>query len=116
MTNQPYSPTPWTYEYSPYTVQSQASPRRVGAELAAFQIVDADGIKVFDTNEDTPYEVQEANARLGATAPRLLAVLVKMVPLFSEMLDDLEDSDNSCSHPLVVEAHAAIAQATGRAA
>lgn len=116
MTKQRFSPAPWIYEYSPYTAQSQASPPGVGAEIPAFQILDADCNKVFDTNEDTPYEVQEANARLGTTAPKLLAVLVKMVPLLSEMLDDLEDSDNSGSHPLVVEAHAVIAEATGRAA
>jgi len=62
----------WTYGYNPYRVQRGDEP---GFELPAFEIFDADGNKLFDTNEDMPAEVQEANARLAAAAPDLLAVL-----------------------------------------
>jgi hypothetical protein len=53
MTAPDHSPGPWGYEYSPYTVQSEASPLGVGAEIPAYEIFDADGNKVFDTNDAT---------------------------------------------------------------
>ena len=111
MTKQPYSPTPWTYEYSPYTVQPQASPRGDGAEIAAFQILDADGVKVFDTNEDSPAELQEANACLASRAPTLLAALIVCAGLLADY-DEAEGEEGDAYR----EAVAAIAQATGRAA
>ena len=80
---------PWSYEYSPYTVRSENSPLGVGAEIPAYEIFDADGNKVFDTNEDTAAELQEANARVGAAAPRLLASLVAC----ANLLADYDESD-----------------------
>src|ERR1035438_8362077 len=84
-----HSPGPWSYGYSPYTVRSEHSPLGVGAEIPAYEIFDADGNKVFDTNEDTPDELQEANARMGAAAPRLLASLVTC----ANLLADYDESD-----------------------
>lgn len=75
MTKQDHSPAPWTYGYNPYTVQSEASLLGVGVEIPAYEIFDAEGNKLFDTNEDSPAERQEANARLIATAPELLDAL-----------------------------------------
>jgi hypothetical protein len=76
-----HSPTPWTYEYNPYTVQRGDEP---GVELAAFEVLDTDGNKLFDTNEDLPSEVQEANARLAASAPELLAILDRCAMLLAD--------------------------------
>jgi hypothetical protein len=113
-----HSPAPWSYQYSPYTVRNTGADATssVGDELPAFEVFDADGTKVFDSNEDLPANLQEANACLASAAPRMLAALEKLVPLFCELLDDLEDSDDRDSHPLIVEARSAIAQATGRTA
>lgn len=76
--NLTYSPAPWSYEYSPYTVRvaGDGDPDPAGKEIPAFEVFDAEGNKVFDTNEDTPSELQEANACLGAAAPKLLAALL----------------------------------------
>ena len=63
-----HSPTPWAYEYNPYTVQRGDA---AAEELPAFEIFDAEQNKIFDTNEDMPSEIQEANARLASSAPRL---------------------------------------------
>ena len=68
MINQ-HSPAPWTYGYNPYTVQSGDA---AAEELPAFEVFDAEQNKVFDTNEDMPSEIQEANARLASVAPALL--------------------------------------------
>lgn len=72
MTDQ-HSPAPWSYEYSPYTRQRGDTEAE---ELPAFEIFDNEGNKVFDTNEDTPSELQEANARLASAAPALLKALL----------------------------------------
>jgi hypothetical protein len=111
MSTQTYSPAPWGYEYSPWTVRSEHDPRAVGAEIPAFEIFDADGNKVFDTNEDTDAELQEANARLGSTAPRLLAALVVCATLLADY-DEAEGEEGNAYR----EALAAITEATGRAA
>jgi hypothetical protein len=111
MTAQAYSPTPWSYEYNPYTAGSEHHPHGVGAEIPAFEIVDADYNKIFDTNEDTPCELQEANARIAATSPRLLASLVTC----ANLLADYDESDGE-EGEAYREAVAAIAEATGRAA
>lgn len=73
-----YSPAPWLYEYSPYTLRATGSGEAgtVGDQLPAFEICDAEGNKLFDTNEDMPSEIQEANARLATAAPVLLAALL----------------------------------------
>ena len=76
-----HSSSRWTYGYNPYTVQRGDE---AGVELPAFEIFDADGNKVFDTNEDMPSEVQEANARLAASAPDLLAVLDRCAILLAD--------------------------------
>ncbi len=107
MTAPVYSPGPWAYQYSPYTVQ-EASPLGVGADIPAYEVFDAAGNKVFDTNEDTPAELQEANARMGAAAPRLLASLVTSATL----LADYDESDGE-EGETYREALAAIAEATG---
>ena len=59
------------------------------SELPAFEVFDAEGDKVFDTNEDSPCERQEANARLASTAPRLLAALITC----ANLLADYDESD-----------------------
>jgi hypothetical protein len=97
------SPAPWAYEYSPYQGRK--------GEISAYEIFDDDGNKVFVTNEDTPGELQEANACLGAAAPRLLAALI----VCANLLADYDESDGP-EGDAYREALAAIAEATGRAA
>ena len=75
------SPTPWTYEYNPYTLQRGDD---AAAELPAFEIFDAEQNKIFDTNEDMPSEIQEANARLASCAPELLAALDRCANLLAD--------------------------------
>ena len=104
-----HSPAPWTYQYSPYRVQSEHERRGVGAEIPGYEIFDADANKVFDTNEDTPDELQEANARMGAAGPRLLASLVTC----ANLLADYDDSGGP-EGEAYREALAAITDATGR--
>ena len=67
-----HSPTPWSYEYNPYTLQRGDA---AGEELPAFEVFDAEQNKIFDTNEDMPSEIQEANARLASAAPAMLEAL-----------------------------------------
>jgi hypothetical protein len=76
-----HSAEPWAYEYNPYTVQRGDEP---GVDLPAFEIFDAEGNKLFDTNEDMPSDVQEANARLASAAPELLAVLDRCAILLAD--------------------------------
>lgn len=108
MTSQSYSPAPWSYGYSPYTVGSESSPLGVGAEIPAYEIFDAEGNKVFDTNEDTDAELQEANARLASTSPRLLAALIECAMLLADY-DEAEGEEGDAYR----EAMAAIAEAAG---
>jgi hypothetical protein len=82
-----------------------------GRRHPAYEIFDADGNKVFDTNEDTPAELQEANACMGAAAPRLLAALVTC----ANLLADYDESDGE-EGEAYREALAAIDEATGRPA
>ena len=100
MTAPKHSPAPWAYEYSPYQGRN--------GEIPAFEIVDADCNKVFDTNEDTPAELQEANARLATSAPRLLASLATCAGL----LADYDESDGP-EGQAYREAVAAFSEATG---
>ena len=77
MTDTRPSPAPWAYEYSPYTIGA-AGDREIAVEareLPAYEIFDADGTKLFDTNEDTDGALQEANARLATAAPAMLEAL-----------------------------------------
>ena len=104
-----HSPAPWSYEYNPYRVTRE--PNGIETELAAFEVFDADSNKIFDTNEDTPSELQEANARLGSTAPRLLAALI----VCADLLADYDEADGE-EGDAYREALAAIAEATGGAA
>ena len=108
-----YSPAPWSYQYSPYTVRDSGTDANstVGDELPAFEVFDADGNKVFDTNEDTPADLQEANACLASAAPRLLASLITCANLLADY-DGLEGEEGEAYR----EAVAAIAEATGRPA
>lgn len=101
MTATQHSPSPWAYEYSPYQGNN--------GEIPAFEIFDADCNKVFYTNEDTDAELQEANARLGSTAPRLLAALIVCADLLADY-DEVEGEEGDAYR----EAMAAIDEATGR--
>jgi hypothetical protein len=104
-----YSPSPWSYDYSPYLCRQGQD--GLDSELPAFEIFDANCDKIFDTNENTPCELQEANARLGAAAPRLLASLVTC----ANLLADFDESDGE-EGKAYREGLAAITEATGRAA
>jgi len=109
MTAPTHSPGPWSYEYSPY--RSRRGDDGIESELAAFEIFDAESNKIFDTNEDTDAELQEANARLGSTAPRMLAALIVCADLLADY-DEAEGEEGDAYR----EAVAAIMEATGRAA
>src|ERR1700676_3123907 len=109
MTAAAYSPAPWSYEYSPY--RSRQGDDGIESELLAFEVFDADCNKVFDTNEDTPCELQEANACMAASAPRLLASLVTC----ANLLADYDDHDGP-EGEAYREALAAITEAFGGAA
>jgi hypothetical protein len=113
MTVTQHSPAPWSYEYSPYTVRDPGAgaTSTVGDELPAFEVFDADGNKVFDTNEDTPADLQEANACLASAAPRLLSSLITCANLLADH-DGSEGEEGEAYR----EAVAGIAEATGRAA
>ena len=104
-----YSPAPWSYEYSPY--RSRRGEDGIESELPAFEVFDADCNKVFDTNEDTPCDLQEANARIAASAPRLLAALIVCANLLADY-DEAEGEEGDAYR----EALTAILEATGRAA
>jgi len=111
MTAHSYSPAPWSYEFSPWTVRSEYDTRGVGAEIPAYEVFDAEGNKLFDTNETSPADLQEANACLAAAAPRLMASLVTCANLLADY-DESEGEEGEAYR----EAVAVIAQATGRAA
>src|SRR2546429_8687677 len=101
MTATQHSPAPWTYDYSPFQGRN--------GEIPAYEIFDADCNKVFDTNEDTPAELQEANARMGAAAPRLLASLITCANLIADY-----DESHGEEGEAYREALAAIHEAIGR--
>ncbi len=113
MSTTQHSPGPWSYEYSPYTVRNPGThgTKKVGDDISAYEILDADGNKVFDTNEDTPADLQEANACLASAAPRLLASLVTCANLLAD--DDESHGEEGQAYQEVL---AAIAEATGRVA
>jgi hypothetical protein len=106
MTAPNHSPAPWSYEYNPYRFCQE--PDGIKSELAAFEVFDADCNKIFDTNEDSPSELQEANAKLAAAAPALLASLVTC----ANLLADYDESDGP-EGEAYREALAAINEATG---
>jgi hypothetical protein len=72
-----HSPAPWGYQYNPYILQATGNDASdtVGREIPAFEIFDAEGNRIFNTNEDMPEEIQEANACLATAAPKLLDAL-----------------------------------------
>ena len=113
MSTTQHSPGPWSYEYSPYTGRNPGThgTKKIGDDIPAYEILDADGNKVFDTNEDTPADLQEANACLASAAPKLLASLVTC----ANLLADYDESDGE-EGQAYQEALAAIAEATRRAA
>ena len=102
-----YSPTPWSYEYNPYTLQRGEA---AAEELPAFELFDTEGNKIFDTNEDTPSEVQEANARLAVAAPELLAVLDRCAILLADY-DEQEGEEGDAYRDAIA---AITAATTGR--
>jgi len=91
-----HTPGPWIYEYSPWISQGRT-------EIPAFEIHGEE--KVCDTNEDRPIEEQEANARLIAAAPDLLAAAELVIQRWSQ--GDLAEA--------VRMLDSAVAQATGSA-
>jgi hypothetical protein len=103
-----HSPAPWSYGYSPYTLQRAGADDR---ELPAFEIFDADHNKIFDTNEDLPADIQEANACLATAAPAMLEALrlaqsaLNTAPRFR-----VGDTD---SYQIAAQVDHAIAEATG---
>lgn len=86
-----HSPAPWSYEYSPYTHQAAGA---AGEELPAFEIFDAEGNKLFDTNEDAAAELQDANARLASAAPELLAACRMVIARWER--GDLAEAARAC--------------------
>src|SRR4051794_25516874 len=108
MTDQ-HSPEPWTYDYNPYTVKRGDD---AATELPAFEIFDAEQTKIFDTNEDMPSEMQEANACLATAAPVMLEALrlaqsaLNTAPRFRV--------GNSDSYKIAAMVDAAISEATAR--
>lgn len=111
MTATEHSPAPWSYGYSPYTVRNAGThgTKNVGDDIPAYEIFDADGNKVFDTNEDTPADLQEANARFASVAPRLLASLITCANLLADHAESEGEEGRAWR-----EALDAIDQATGR--
>jgi hypothetical protein len=105
MTQPKHSPLPWGYEYDRYTTKD-------GKNIPAFSIFDAEANRIFDTNEDTPADLQEANACLAVAAPSLLEELSYFLE-FAELNGDGED-EMFARH--MAAARIAIARATGRAA
>lgn len=101
-----HSPGPWAYEYSPYTVQRGDEP---GVDLPAFEVFDAEGNKLFDTNEDMPSDLQEASARIASTAPEMLAVLHRCAILLADY--DEQDGEEGDAYRDAIEV---ITKATGR--
>lgn len=77
-----HSTNTWSYVYSPYFT-------REGEEIPAFEVFDAHGDKLFDTNEDSLCAEQEANAALAAAAPALRDALADCLRL----LADFDESD-----------------------
>jgi hypothetical protein len=61
-----------SYEYNPYKVQNGDA---AATELPAFEVFDAEQNKIFDTNEDMPSDIQEANACIAIAAPAMLEAL-----------------------------------------
>ena len=76
-------------------------------ELPAFEIFDAEQNKIFDTNEDMPADIQEANARLASCAPTLLAALNRCAILLADY--DEHDGEEGDAYR---DAIAAITEAT----
>lgn len=103
-----YSPAPWSYGYSPYTLERAGDEDR---ELPAFEVFDADQNKIFDTNEDLPADIQEAAACLAAAAPAMLEALrlaqsaLNTAPRFR-----VGDTD---SYKIAAQVDNAIAEASG---
>jgi hypothetical protein len=81
-----FSQAPWSYEFSPYSLMTARSNESdsENAEIPAFEVFDADGNKIFDTNEDSPLALQECNARLAVAAPELLWCLMECARLLAD--------------------------------
>ena len=101
-----HSPAPWSYEYNPYAMNVASD--EPDTEIPAFEIFDADGNKIFDTNEHLPQKLQEANACLAAAAPELLLSLIEC----ANLLADYDESDGA-EGIVYRRAIAIIMQATG---
>ena len=74
------APSPWSYDYNPYYLQD-------GTEIPAFEICDADQNRLFTTEELTPEDLQEGNARLAASAPCLRDALRECMRLLADLAE-----------------------------
>jgi hypothetical protein len=93
-----HSPTPWEYEYNPYTVRAGGDGAET--ELPAFEVFDDHGNKVFDTNEDAPAAEQEANARIAVGAPALLAACRLVIERWEH--GDLAEAARACAEAVAL--------------
>ncbi|MCE9565984.1 MAG: hypothetical protein K8U57_28505 [Planctomycetes bacterium] len=87
-------PTPWAYEFNPYTAQD-------GSEIPAYVVLDAEGDTILDTNENTPAELQEAIARLACVTPEMAACLHAALHELRGWMSMFPDGSNQT--PLVIE-------------
>lgn len=90
-----YSPAPWTYDFNPYSLHREDDSHIAAVEIPAYEINDAEGTKIFDTNEDLPDDLQNANARLATAAPDLLAACQLVVTRWEH--GDLAEAARACS-------------------
>jgi len=74
-------PVRWLFEYSPYTRMGEAE-----VEIPAFEIFEAGGEKIADTNESRSCSEQEQHAALIAAAPELLEVVATLAKLVESIL------------------------------
>lgn len=96
------APAPWSYDYNPYYLQD-------GTEIPAFEIRDADQNRLFTTEEMTKEDLQEANARLAASAPCLRNALRACVRLLADF--DEADGEEGDAYRVAI---AALEQADGQ--
>ena len=96
------SSSPWSYDYNPHVLQD-------GTEVPAFEICDAEQNRIFTTEELTPQNQQEANARLAASAPCLREALRECIRLLADF-DESEGEEGVAYRA----AAAALEQAEGQ--
>ena len=83
-----------------------------GSEIPGFQVLDAECNKVFETNEDTPAELQEQTHASVQRPPSCS----KPSPIFNIMHDYESSIEKGYVQQAMKQAKVAIDTATGRAA